>query len=62
MLIALMLRLIALYRSKFWEKVSMSKYGWSPKGFTVQFTLAILPAQEPAEIGSAAPREEERLI
>jgi len=51
-LTTLLLRLVAVVRSQFWHGkafASIKGYkglGWNPTGFTVQFTLSVLPAKE----------------
>jgi hypothetical protein len=50
-----LLRLIAVARTRFWEEKQFPKLGndkgwspgWNPKGFTVQFTLSVLPHEIP---------------
>lgn len=52
-LATLLLRVVALFRTKFWEGRNFSKFegfSWKPTGFTVQFTLSVLK-QEPADGG-----------
>jgi hypothetical protein len=50
-LATLLLRLVALFRTKFWERRNTNFFkgsGWKPSGFTVQFTLSVLPNKRPA--------------
>jgi hypothetical protein len=43
----LALRVVALFRTKFWEGARRPTFpglsGWNPTGFTIQFTLSVLP-------------------
>jgi hypothetical protein len=67
-LATLLLRVIALAKTRFWEgkAKSFGGFGWKPKGFTVQFTLSILPhdgnAKASPVVASGASGEEDRLI
>ena len=45
----LLLRVVALTRTRFWVGKKVGGWeglGWKPAGYTVQFTLKFLPAQE----------------
>lgn len=67
-----MLRIIAIARTKFWEGKKLAAPNWNPTGFTVQFTLSILPVAPAAAAapavesskgkGAASSSEEGRLI
>jgi len=46
----LLLRLIAITRTRFWEGKKYGNFegsGWQPTGFTVQFTLGVLKQETP---------------
>jgi len=68
----LLLRVTALTRTRFWEGKNVGAWeglGWKPAGFTVQFTLKFLPAQEETAVSrvegqanSSSSGEEGRLI
>lgn len=64
----LLLRVVALARTKFWKdyKNKVVMPGWNPSGFTVQFTLSVLPNETRRKAAAAvAPgdeAEEARLI
>ena len=68
----LLLRVVALTRTRFWEGKKVRAWkglGWKPAGFTVQFTLKFLPAQEETavsrvegQINAPSGGEEGRLI
>jgi len=75
-LINLLLRCVALARTKFWAGKSFAPnlkgWGFNPKGFTVQFTLKVLPAgqestaesiqNQPTTSKASASAEQGRLI
>jgi hypothetical protein len=73
----LLLRVIALARTKFWVgksyRPNLGKWGFNPRGFTVQFTLKVLPAGEetaaesshqnkPKNVEASTSEEQARLI
>ena len=48
----ILLRVIALARTRFWENMKVGNFkgmGWNPSGFTVQFTLKVIPARRERE-------------
>lgn len=63
---------MALVRTKFWQGQKLGVFqgsGWNPSGFTVQFTLSVLPNERPtASVGASkavatsSSAEEGRLI
>jgi len=67
-LATLLLRVLALAKTRFWEDKAkiFGKTGWKPTGFTVQFTLSILPHDATAKAAPVAAEsssaEEGRLI
>jgi len=61
-LITLLLRLIAVARTRFWQGktfASLKGFKWNPSGFTIQFTLSVLPSKQTAveDIGKARATE-----
>ena len=63
----LLLRVVALARTKFWKnhKNKFTLPCWNPTGFTVQFTLSVLPGesrQKAASVEAPVAEEEARLI
>ncbi|KAH8812917.1 hypothetical protein F5884DRAFT_856209 [Xylogone sp. PMI_703] len=70
-LTVLLLRLVAISKSKFWEGNKFSMPRWNPTGFTVQITLSVIPREtrdsednkkKPTPVGASASREDDRLI
>ncbi|RFU26831.1 hypothetical protein B7463_g9504, partial [Scytalidium lignicola] len=66
----LLLRLVAISRTKFWERKNFAIPSWNPTGFTVQLTLTVLPQESGApgdrkklkSVATSSDAEEERLI
>ena len=49
----LLLRIVAIARTKFWEGKKLGTLGfprWSPNGFTVQFTLSLIKQEPHGEV------------
>lgn len=71
-LVTLLLRTMALVKTKFWlgQKLPFSQgSGWDPSGFTMQFTLSMLPNERPTAsvraskaVATSSSSEEGRLI
>ena len=55
----LILRIGALLRSKFWEGRNKQSFpgmpAWNPTGFTVQFTLKVIPYERSTTAPTAGP-------
>lgn len=50
MLAMLLLRVVAVFRTKFWQSKTfkgLRNFEWNPRGFTIQFSLSVI-RQEPA--------------
>jgi len=65
-LATLFLRLVAIVKTRFWENhaKTFGGFGWKPKGFTIQFSLSILPHDDTgkAVTGAGERAGEGRLI
>ncbi|KAH8801419.1 hypothetical protein F5884DRAFT_862117 [Xylogone sp. PMI_703] len=65
-LAVLLLRLVAVSRTRFWEKQKLAIPWYNPTGFTVQFTLTVLPHspedKKSKSVATSSGGEQERLI
>ncbi|KAH8599471.1 hypothetical protein B0O99DRAFT_611109 [Bisporella sp. PMI_857] len=64
LLTILLLRFVAVSRTKFWNNINIKSPNWKPTGFTVQFTLSVLPNDSKRKTGdtTAPSAEEVRLV
>jgi len=64
LLTSLLLRIIAVARTKLWQQMQWKGMSWNHTGFTVQFTLSVLPhdPKRQAVSSAASNTEEARLV